>query len=399
MRIGMLTDVYKPVINGVTNSVALCKREMERAGHEVFVFTFGHQDYRDDEPGIIRSPGLPLSDSGYHLGLLYSRQAREILHEMDILHAHHPFFSGRLATRYGRQLNLPIVFTNHTRYDLHARAYLPFVPPSLTHMALEALMPAFTALCDLVIAPSDGLRQIAAEWGVRDKVTVIPNGIDLDRFRDPARPLRRHELDVPDDSILLVYCGRLGPEKNLSLLLDAFSGAVQAIQNTFLLVIGGGPEERELRKRAAAIPNVRFAGSVAYDEVPRYLAMGDVFVTASVTEVHPLSVIEALAAGLPVLGIRSPGITDTVVDGVNGYLTSHDLAAFTAMMVRLLLEPERQLAMAAEARDRSRQYDIRLTAASLLSHYERLIAEVRTRPPKAKLWETLAREVQQVLGE
>lgn len=399
MRIGMLTDVYKPVINGVTNSVALCKREMERIGHDVFVFTFGHQDYLDDEPGVIRSPALPLSDTGYHLGLLYSRQARATLQEMDILHAHHPFFSGRLATRYGHQLNLPIVFTNHTRYDLHAQAYLPFLLPSLTHLALEALMPAFTALCDLVVAPSEGLRQIANGWGVQDKVAVIPNGVDLDRFRDPPIPLSRRELNIPDDAILLVYCGRLGPEKNLAFLLNAFAGAVQAVPSAFLLLIGGGPEERELRKRAAAIPHVSFAGPVAYHDVPRYLAVGDVFATASVSEVHPLSVIEALAAGLPVLGIRSPGISDSVTHGVDGYLTGHDLAAYTAMMVRLLLEPDRRLGMAAEARDRSSRYDIRLTAASLITHYERLIAEAKTRPPKAKLWETLAREVQQVLGE
>jgi 1,2-diacylglycerol 3-alpha-glucosyltransferase len=400
MKIGMLTDVYKPVINGVTNSVALCKREMERVGHEVYVFTFGDQDHKDDEANVIRAPSIPLSDTGYHLGLLYSRQARDKLQEMDILHAHHPFFSGRLATRYGRQFNLPIVFTNHTRYDLHARAYLPFVPPSLTALALEALMPPFTALCDLVVAPSEGLRRIAVEWGVvQEHVVVIANGIDLDHFHNPKRPLGRHELGIPDDAIVLVYCGRLGPEKNLPFLLSAFGGAAQAVPNLFLLIIGGGPDEGRVRERAAAMPGVRFAGPVAYDQIPRYLAVGDVFATASVTEVHPLSVIEALAAGLPVLGIRSPGISDTVTDGIDGYLTDHDLAAYTAMMVRLLLEPGRRRAMAAEARVRSRAYDIRLTAAALLSHYERLIADAKTRPPKAKLWETLAREVQQVLGE
>ncbi len=399
MKIGMLTDVYIPVINGVTNSVALCKREMESAGHEVFVFTFGHLDYRDEEAHIFRSPALPLSDTGYHLGMLYSRPAREALRQMDILHAHHPFMSGRLAARYGRQLNLPIVFTNHTRYDLHARAYLPFVPPSLTHMALDTLMPAFAALCDLVVAPSEGLRQVAATWGVQDNVAVVPNGVDLDCFQHPPRPVSRHDLDIPDDAVVLVYCGRLGPEKNVGFLLDAFSGAVRAVPTAYLLVIGGGPEEARLRVRAAAVPHVRVVGPVAYAEVPRYLAAGDLFVTASVSEVHPLSVIEALAAGLPVLGIRSPGISDSVTDGVSGHLTDHNLAAYTATMVRMLLEPERRRAMAAEAREGSRKYDIRLTAAALLSHYGRLIAAAKTRPPKVRLWETLAREVQQVLRE
>jgi len=395
----MLTDVYKPVINGITNFISLVKRAMEAAGHQVYVFTFGRQDYIDDEPGIIRSPAVPLSDTGYYFNLVYSRQAREKLQEMDILHTHHPFISGRLATRYGRQSNLPVVFTNHTRYDLYAQAYLPLAPPALTNMALEAFMPSFTTLCDLVIAPSAGIKQVMLDLGIKKEIVVIPNGIDLSQPSSPARPVTRTELGIPDSAIVLIYCGRMGPEKNLDFLLQAFGGATQAVPNTCLLLVGGGPTEKSLREQAAQAPGVRFVGEVGYDNVPAYLSIGDVFVTASVTEVHPLSVIEALAAGLPVLGIHSPGVSDTVRDGIDGYLTNHDLAAFTAMMVRLLLEPERRTTMAANARERSKVYDIRATAATLLTHYERLIVEVQTRPPKEKLWQTLAREVQQVFGE
>ncbi len=373
MKVAMLTDVYKPVINGVTNSVALCKREMESAGHQVYVFTFGHLKYQDEETHIYRSPALPLSDTGYYIGLQHSREARATLGEMDILHAHHPFASGLLAVHYGRQLGLPVIFTNHTRYDLHAQAYLRFLPPPLTQVALETLMPAFVSQCDLVIAPSDGLRRVALDWGVRENVVVIPNGIELDRFHYREAPALRRQLDLPGDATVLVYCGRLGPEKNLHFLMDAFAGAVQAVPDAFLLIVGGGPEEKALRERASAVPNVRFAGPVDYQEVPRYLAAGDVFVTASVTEVHPLSVLEALGAGLPVLGIDSPGISDTVTDGVEGYVARDGLPAYTALMVRMLLEPDRRQVMANAAIERSRHYDIKRTAAALLSHYERLL--------------------------
>ena len=399
MKIGMLTEMYKPVINGVTNSIAICKREMEAAGHQVTVFTLGHQDYVDDEPGVIRSAAIRLSDSGYYLGFAYSRQAREKLPEMDVLHVHHPFISGRMAIRYGRQYNLPIVFTNHTRYDLYAQAYLPLLPPILTNMASENYMVAFTTLCDLVVAPSEGLKQVVLGWGVKGKVVVVPNGVDLDRLYYPGKQISRVQLNIPDEASVLIYCGRLGPEKNLDFLLQAFKGAVSAVPEAFLLLVGGGPEEEALREKAAEIPRVHFTGPVDYDDVPAYLAIGDIFVTASVTEVHPLSVIEALATSLPVLGIRSPGISDTVRDGVDGHLTDHELAAFTAMMVRILLEPDRWQSMATQARERSKVYDAHITAKTLLSHYETLIIETQTRPPKAKLWETLAHKVQQVLGE
>jgi len=399
MKIGMLTDVYKPVINGVTNSISLCKREMEAAGHEVYVFTFGHLDYSDTESRIIRSPAVPLSDTGYHLSLIYSRRARQQLREMDILHTHHPFISGRIATRHGRQFDLPIIFTNHTRYDLYLQAYLPLVPPALTNMVLETFLPAFTALCDLVIAPSAPIRQLLLDMQVTSEITIIPNGIDLDRLHSPARRITRAELSMPDDATVLIYCGRLGPEKNLELLLQAFGGAALAVPNAYLVIVGGGPQEDALREATRELPRVRFTGPVDYDAVPAYLAMGDIFVTASVTEVHPLSVIEALAAGLPVLGIHSPGISDTVRNGVDGYLTDHNLAALTAMMVRILLEPERRRTMAANALDQSRRFSIGTTVAAMLAHYGSVISAVQSRPPKAKLWQALAHEVRQVLGD
>ncbi len=399
MKIGMLTDCYRPVINGITHFICLCKREMEAAGHQVWIFTYGDQDSADAEQGVVRSPGIPLADSGYYFSLTYSRQAREKLSEMDVLHAHHPFFSGRMAVRYGRRLNLPIVFTNHTRYDLYAQAYLPAVPPVLTGYYLESYMPAFARRCDLMIAPSAGLKQVLLEMGVDQEIAVIPNGIDLEPLYHPATAVSRRELDIPDDATVLIYCGRLGPEKNVDLLLQAFAGAAQAVPSAYLVLVGGGPAESSIQEQAEQLSRVRCVGQVPYEEVPAYLALADLFATASVTEVHPLSVIEALAAGLPVLGIHSPGISDTVRDTVDGFLTTHDLASFTALMVRLLLQPELRAAMAANARERSSYYDIRTCTATLLDHYRCLVDDARTRSPREELWETLVQEVRQVLGE
>ena len=75
MRIGMMVDVYKPHVSGITNYITLNKKYLEAAGHQVFVFTFGDEDYLDDEPNIIRSPGLPLLHTDYYLSLTYSSQA------------------------------------------------------------------------------------------------------------------------------------------------------------------------------------------------------------------------------------------------------------------------------------------------------------------------------------
>jgi len=112
---------------------------------------------------------------------------------------------------------------------------------------------------------------------------------------------------------------------------------------------------------------------VEYSGLPGYLAAGDAFVTASVTEVHPLSVIEALASGLPVMGIRSPGMEDTIEDGVNGFLSPEDMAGFTAKLARIVAEPETRRRMAEQARASAEPYAIERTSALLIQHYERLV--------------------------
>lgn len=375
MRIGMIANTYKPYISGVTNYIALNKEFLEHAGHEVFVFTFGDEEYRDEETNVIRSPGLPLVDTGFFISLNFNRRARKLLYSMDLVHAHHPFQSGNLALRYCKPRNIPIVYTNHTRYDLYAQAYLPFLPDTISETALRAYLPTFCRACDLVIAPSQGLRQVLANLGVDSPVEVVPNGVDLIPFQNEAHPIRRIDLGIPEDHVILLYVGRLGPEKNLPFLLRAFSGIAQALEKVSLLIIGDGPERDNLQDQAVHLglgSRAIFTGFVPYLDLPKYMVAGDAFTTASVTEVHPLSVIEAMASGLPVLGIASPGIEDSIQDGATGYLSTEDIAAFTAKMMLLVTDHENRKQMSEQARLAARQYDIRQTTQQLLVHYQRL---------------------------
>jgi glycosyltransferase involved in cell wall biosynthesis len=112
---------------------------------------------------------------------------------------------------------------------------------------------------------------------------------------------------------------------------------------------------------------------IPHNDLPRYLSMCDMFVTASVTEVHPLSVIEAMVSGLPALGIHSVGVSDTIEDGITGYLSRNDLAAFTAKMTRLCLDRSFRRKMGAAARKASEKYDIERTIKTMLAHYEALV--------------------------
>ena len=375
MRIGMMVDVYKPHISGVTNYISLNKQYLEKAGHEVFIFTFGDLDYPDQEINIIRSPGLPLVDTGYYLNFRYSRKAKLLLQTMDLVHVNHPFLSGRLSLRYCRPVHIPIVFTNHTRYDLYAQAYVPFLPEEISASFLQSYMPPFCSAVDLVISPSQGMAAVLRKLGVTSPIEVVPNGVELERYRQVCEDCRS-EFGFMAEDILLIYSGRLGPEKNMDFLLRAFAGVAEALEDVHLLIIGGGPEEESLKKLATDLgvaSRVHYHGMVAYERMPQLLAMCDIFVTASVTEVHPLSVIEAMATGLPALGIHSVGVGDTIEDGKTGFLASQNQAAFAAKLTRLCLDAGLRRKMGLAARKVSEQYAIEHTLQVMLAHYEGLI--------------------------
>ena len=147
MRIGMTTACYKPVINGVTRMVSLYKQALEALGHEVYVFTLGKPDPAGEDSRVIRSPAMTLGDSGYYASFGYNREARALIQEMDMLHCHHLFMSVELAHRYA---NCPIVYTNHTRYDLYTGTYSPLPQPAADAL-MRRIWPKFTDFADVVI--------------------------------------------------------------------------------------------------------------------------------------------------------------------------------------------------------------------------------------------------------
>ena len=392
MHIGMMVDMYRPHISGVTHYVSLNKRALEAAGDEVEVFTFG-VPAPGDESGVHRSPGMPVAESGFYLGFRYRRSARLRLQQMDVVHVHHPFLSGGLALRYCRHLGIPIVFTNHTRYDLYAQVYLPMIPDPLSRTFLQGYLPGFCRAVDLVIAPSAGLRRVLIDLGVDAEIAVVPNGVELEPFQSRT-PVPRDSLGLREGDLGLVYVGRLGLEKNVAFLLQTFAGVRSAAPNVRLIIVGGGPESDNLRDLAAELgvaDSVHFTGPVAYDAVPGLLAAADAFVTASVSEVHPLSVIEAMATGLPVVGIEGPGVGDTVTDGVDGFLSTYDSAAFSAKLTRLVLDEPLRRRMGQAAAATAQSYDIRRTSGRVQELYRGLLE--RPRPRRASRWETTWRQV------
>lgn len=375
MRIGMFADMYTPHVSGVTNYIRLYKREFERLGHEVHVLTYGNQDYEDRERNVVRSPGLPFFRTGWQVPGPVSRDAERIMRNLDIAHAHHPFVSGRVALRCHPRA--AVVFTNHTRYDLYARTYAGWVPAALSDRFVRGRLGSFYKEVDAVLAPSPEIAGWLSDWASYDDATVFHNVIDVEQFASPSAPMTREALGFSADDVVVAYLGRVAEEKNMGLLVDSFVRASARVPQLALMVIGDGPARSAAERRLAEMglaKRSRFLGMLDYERCPDALAVADIFATASVSETYPLVVMEAAAAGLPTVGVMSPGVGEVVRDGETGLLTSEDARAFSGALARVASDRALRDKLASGARAAADSHDIRPAAEKLIALYERLIA-------------------------
>lgn len=382
MRIGIVTATYLPSRNGVATSTALYARGLRERGHEVRIFAPRHPQAREPEEGVYRlnssfagarTLGAP-ADYPVMLAPGPLLTARLPLRGLDVLHTMHPFLAGRLALKWGRAAGAPVVFTAHTQYDQYLH-YAP-MPRRVGRAMLRPHVAAFARRVDSVLAPGRAMVEMLREYGYVGEVTLFPNPVDLASFREARGEAFRAEYGVAPDAPLVMYLGRLAAEKNLGVMLRAFAQAQASRPELRLLVVGDGPGRAEAE--ANAPQGVTFTGPVPYARVPGALAAADAFFTASTSEVLPMSMIEALAAGAPLVAAQSPAALDLVQPGVNGLVTDATPDALAAGLLGVL-RPDRLPALQAGARASAEQYDLPGRAAALEEVYARTVARGRTR--------------------
>jgi 1,2-diacylglycerol 3-alpha-glucosyltransferase len=376
MRIGMMTDMYKPYISGVITYISLNKKYLEKQGHEVFVFTFGNGRFPEDEPNVIRSPGLPIKRGEIYMNGFYTPSSNKLLRSMDILHVNHPFFSGFVAISSNQAESQPIVFTNHTRYDTYSRIYLKGFFYVIGINFLKNYFSHFYQRMDAVIIPSKSMEEVIWQFQPLLALYTVPHGMELDPFYRTGIARDRAEFGFHPDDILFIYVGRLWPEKNLPFLLESFAQICQKHDNIRLLVVGDGPDRRKLIHQvteAGIDTKVHFTGAIDHSQLPQYYQAADIFITPSITETFGLTVIEAMASGLPVIGIESVGISDTVVHGVTGLLSTNDSEEFTEAMSRLVVNRDLRQEMGKNALRESSKYRIENSVERLLEVYQQAI--------------------------
>ncbi|MFH2039491.1 MAG: glycosyltransferase [Chloroflexota bacterium] len=381
MRIAFYTNAYHPTISGVVTSVSSYRRALSDLGHNVFVFTANVENYVDQEPFIFRYPSIDIPQfPDLPLVIPISSSFEHILPslKLDVIHSHHPVLLGRTAAREAEKLNLPLVFTFHTRY----REYSHYI--SLNQKFVKDQIDNW--LCDYlgkvhhIVVPSESMRRILeSEYGFYQQVTTIPTGIDFSLFDRSKRGSLREKLGWGTD-IVLISVGRLEIEKNWEVLIKAAAQVILKHSDVRLVILGDGSEYKNLVKLAKELgvaAKVEFPGKIETEVVPNYLVAADVFCFASITETQGLATVEAMAAGLPIAAVDASGTSDAFEDGKQGFLTPNDSAALADGIEKLVSEKDFRNNMGKSARLKARDFDINFQARKLISVYEIAIESAR----------------------
>ncbi|MCG5509907.1 glycosyltransferase [Ectothiorhodospira lacustris] len=382
LRVMMFTNNYLPFIGGVPISIQRLVDGLTRGGAQVRVVAPCYGEGRETDPRVLRvSTWLAWGEGGSFrlanpLSLRLFREARAF--RPDIIHVHHPFWLGSLGLWLGRRLKVPVVYTYHTRLE-HFAHYVPVPGLLFRNLISHYLVERFGSKCDGVIVPTLSTEEYLHVIGVRSQILVKPTGVDVKALQtvDKDRVDRLRRRHAPADELLLVTVSRLSKEKNIDFLLQGVAWVRRHTAVAFsLLIIGEGPERGHLEQRCRELAlsgTVTLVGAVPPDAVTDYYHLADVFVFASQAETQGMVILEAMAAGLPVVAVRSSGIDDVVQNDINGYKTGEHPAEWGERLQTVLEDAVLRARLSAQARRFARQYDMGRVSEDVALFYRRLI--------------------------
>ncbi|NLN87377.1 MAG: glycosyltransferase family 4 protein [Syntrophomonadaceae bacterium] len=377
MKIGIFTESYKPYTSGVVTSISTFKDELTRLGHDIYIFAPSYPNQDEEEDNVFRYFSIPApTNPGYTLALPVHPGMPSLMKklQLDIIHVHSPFTLGRVGLHYARKFDLPMLFTYHTRYDQYVH-YVRMAQDLVKDVTIKYSR-HFCNERDHIIAPSHEIESIIRSFLVTTPITVVPTGIPLEKFQDGNASWLRKNYPIPPHHKILLYAGRLSPEKNIPFLIESFQRIRCTLPDTTLVLVAGGPLEEELREFTASMgwseQDVVFTGQLPFESLVNAYFAADLFVFSSLTETQGLVLVEAMAAGLPVVAVRASGVREMVRDGTDGLLTNENSDEFAAAVCRILQDDRYYRHLQANARHRAEQMSSQNMALILQDVYEQL---------------------------
>ncbi len=396
LRIAIFGESYLPYLSGVTVSTESLARGLRADGHDVLLVV--PRPATGTEPGTAGALGpdpqiawLPSfqvpgpGPAGYRVPFPTPSAALRAAAAFgpDIVHAQSPFVSGLMARRLAHRIGAPLVFTHHTRFGDYRHYLGPLAAPGGALVA--DYLRRFWRGCAAVVAPGSELaEEIRGGLGARRRplLRVIPTGIEVAAIRLLPAIDPRSLAGWPTEALVVAGLGRLAPEKSVELLVEAFAEAAVEEPALRLLLVGGGPSEAALRRRANRpdlTGRVHLTGMRARGDALALIKGADLFAAASRTETQGLVLAEALAAGLPVVALDGPGVADSVRDGVDGLIVPAEPAGerqarLAAALRDLSRDPNRRSALAAAAVAGAERFSVAARISGMVGLYRELLA-------------------------
>lgn len=338
MRIGIVSETYPPEINGVALTVHSLAAGLAARGHSIDLIRPRQPQPYGDEAGIdaleLRGGALPR-----YPGLRFGLPAGHTLHQHwskqrpDAVYVATEGPLGWSAMRAARRLGIPLSSGFHTRFDSYASHYgLGLLTP-----LVRGYLRRFHQRAAATLVPTDALARELHAMGIAN-ARLLRRAVDTQLFHPNRRDeALRASWGVDAATPVVLYVGRIAPEKNLELAVQAFRAIRQQVPQARYVWVGDGPARDALQ---AAHPDFIFAGVQRGEALARHYASADLFPFPSLSETFGNVIIEALAAGLPVVAYAEGAAREHLVDGVNGYcIASGNAAAFIEAAAKLAGNP------------------------------------------------------------
>ncbi|GHO68732.1 glycosyl transferase family 1 [Ktedonobacter sp. SOSP1-52] len=383
MRIAIITENFLPKLDGVTRTLARLLEHVQATGHQALLLgpESGMEQYAGAE--VIGTAGLPLP---FYPELkfnffrpLFIRRLYEF--QPDIVHIVDPVVLGATGLAAARLLNKPLVSSYHT----NLAAYCTHFGFSFFTQPMWHYNRFIHNQCELTFCPSPSTAQMLRQQGF-EHLRLWPRGVDTTLFRPEQHDaeLRASWLqgrEQPEQKVVLLYVGRVSWEKNLQLLIQAYRQMDHT--RSHLVIVGHGPAHDEIRQELQGLP-VTFTGYLRGEELARAYATADLFAFPSYTETFGQVVLEAMASGLPVVGLRAEGVRDLVQHESTGLLLEAEtlsaderVATYRDHLQRLVQQEAMRLEMGEAAHQQANRYSWYESMECVIRGYEEVIETSR----------------------
>jgi phosphatidylinositol alpha 1,6-mannosyltransferase len=399
VRIAIVTESFRPDVNGVAHSVVRVAEHLVRRGHHPLVIAprparrshadegraaesradasrgaeSGADESQADYP-VVRVPSVPMPGYGrFRLGMPCPAIRTALTsHRTELVHLASPFFLGARGSAVAQQLGVPQVAVYQTDVPGYARAYHA---GRLGEAAAWRWLRGIHNAADRTLAPSTASAARLHAQGI-PRVWLWGRGVDTERFDPAKRSAGLRRSLAPGGEVLVGYVGRLAVEKRVDLLAQ-----VATQPGTRLVIVGSGPAEAMLRR---TLPSAVFLGQRQGGDLAEIFASLDIFVHSGCYETFGQTIQEAAASGLPVVAPAVGGPLDLVQDGVTGYLvTPGDAAALATAVARLAADPVRRAAQGRAARSAVVLRSWAAVGDALIDHYSAVLAVAPRAAPQA----------------